>query len=162
MEIKITRRQMLTLASGVVLLPIACGRKSNNTESFPAPNKHFIHGVASGDPDQNSVVIWTRISELEDAGQVSWQLATDAEFNNTIKVGNYQTDARRDYTVKVLVDDLPSGTEFFYKFKIKGETSPVGRTHTLPKGHVDKLVLALASCTNYPFGYFNAYDAIAK
>ena len=162
MEKKLTRRQMLKLASGAVFLPVACGRLPNIKGNTIKPNKYFIHGVASGDPDRNSVVIWTRVSQIKNTVQVSWQLATDVNFNNIIKAGNIKTDASRDYTVKVLVNDLPSGTEFFYKFESDAKTSPVGRTRTLPTGHVDKLVLALATCANYPFGYFNAYDAIAR
>ena len=162
MKKKITRRQVLKLASSIILLPIACSHITNKNDDKPTSNKYFHHGVASGDPDQNSVVIWTRISGINKPVQVNWQLATDTNFNNVIKKGSLKTDARRDYTVKIVVDKLPSGEEFFYKFDVKDKSSVIGRTQTLPEGHIDKLVLALATCANYPFGYFNAYDAIAK
>lgn len=89
-------------------------------------------------------------------------MATDDSFNNILKKGSFKTTSNRDYTVKVLVDNLPSGEEFFYKFEVNGISSVIGQTLTLPKEHIDNLVLALATCANYPFGYFNAYDAIAK
>ncbi len=162
MKNRITRRQVLKLVSGVILLPVACGRLSHNKENIPVANKYFVHGVASGDPDQNSVVIWTRVSEIEGDTQVGWRLATDASFNNVIKAGDFTTNANRDYTVKVLVDDLPAGTEFFYQFEVDSKDSVIGQTRTLPEGHIDSLVLALVTCSNFPFGYFNAYDAIAN
>lgn len=162
MRAKLTRRQLLKLTSTAILLPAACGHIPNHKSSSITAKEYFIHGVASGDPDQNSVVIWTRVSEIDRPIEVNWQLATDANFNNTLKKGSFKTDASRDYTIKVVVDSLPSGEKFFYKFDVNGKSSVTGRTQTLTKGHIDKLVFALATCANYPFGYFNAYDAIAK
>ena len=66
---------MLKLTSSVILLPVACSHTPNNNKDKPTPNKYFHHGVASGDPDQNSVVIWTRVSGIERAVEVNWQLA---------------------------------------------------------------------------------------
>ncbi len=65
MKKKITRRQVLKLtASSVILLPVACSHLTNNKDK-PIYNKYFHHGVASGDPNHNSVVIWTRVSEVD-------------------------------------------------------------------------------------------------
>ena len=163
MEKKLTRRQVLKLASSMVLLPVACSLPdTSRKKNHPLNSKYFIHGVASGDPDQNSVVIWTRVSQVKQAVQVHWKMATDIKFSNIVQQGSYHTDAKRDYTVKILADKLSSGTTYFYKFKVNGASSVIGQTKTLPKGHIDNLILALATCANYPFGYFNAYDAIAK
>ena len=49
----------------------------------------------------------------------------------------------------------------YYRFNALGERSPVGRTRTLPAAGVRRVRLAVASCSNYPFGYFNAYRRIA-
>ncbi|MCH7817147.1 MAG: alkaline phosphatase D family protein, partial [Proteobacteria bacterium] len=159
MNRKITRRQAILAVSSALLLPVAC---SQSTPVQNRPGAIFAHGVASGDPDQSSVVIWTRVSEIEAVVEVDWVVATDAEFIDVVARGRYTTDQGRDHTVKIVVDNLDPGQEYFYQFAVNGSTSAVGRTHTLPVGHIEQLVLAVVTCSNYPFGYFNAYDAIAN
>ena len=159
MSKKITRRQALLRASTALLLPFA---NSLSSVVQDRPSASFAHGVASGDPDQSSVVIWTRVSDSEGAVAVQWSVASDAEFQNVIARGRYTTGENRDYTVKIVVNNLESGREYFYRFCTGGTTSATGRTRTLPSGHVNQLVLAVATCSNYPFGYFNAYEAIAN
>ncbi len=156
---KFTRRKALIGISSTLLLP-ACSQMGISPDA--ASNAAFLHGVASGDPDATSVVIWTRISNAIGQTDVKWRVATDADFRNIIAHGQYRTDASRDYTVKVVVDDLKPGQEYFYRFDVDGIRSPAGQTKTLPAGHVDRLVLAVATCSNYPFGYFNAYEVIAN
>ncbi len=156
---KFTRREALIGASSTLLLP-ACSQMASVPD--PASNTAFLHGVASGDPNATSVVIWTRISNADDQTDVEWRVATDGDCRNVIARGQYRTDASRDYTVKVIVDDLKPGQEYFYRFDVDGIRSPAGQTKTLPVGHVDRLVLAVATCSNYPFGYFNAYEVIAN
>ena len=156
---KITRRQALLAVSSALLLPVAC---SQSVARLSRSGVIFAHGVASGDPDQSSVVIWTRVSEIEAVVEVDWVVATDADFIDVVARGRYTTDQGRDHTVKIVVDNLDPGQEYFYQFAVNGSTSPVGRTHTLPVGHIEQLVLAVVTCSNYPFGYFNAYDAIAN
>ncbi len=123
----------------------------------------FRHGVASGDPDQTGIVLWTRIEPGSNGAEtVEWQLARDPDFASIVKKGSITTSAECDYTVKQFVDGLEPGGRYHYRFIARGETSPVGRTRTLPAGSVDRLGVALVSCSNYPFGHFNAYDAIAR
>jgi alkaline phosphatase D len=124
-------------------------------------NPVFRHGVASGDPDASSVVLWTRV-EASGPATVRWELAASPAFDKVLKSGTVSTDAARDHTVKVLADALPAGGTFFYRFVLDKAVSPVGRARTLPQGRLDTLGIALASCSNYAFGFFNAYDAIAK
>lgn len=124
-------------------------------------NPVFRHGVASGDPDATSVVLWTRLSATA-VVQVEWELAADAGFARIVQQGRFSTGPERDHTVKVLADGLEPGGRYYYRFRAKGVTSPVGRTRTLPVGKLDRLGIALASCSNYAFGFFNAYDAIAR
>lgn len=159
MTTKITRRQALLAASAAVLLPVAHGQGS--TPKRPS-STIFSHGVASGDPDESSVVIWTRLSGSEGALSTRWRVATDNSMLNVVASGNAQTDQSRDYTVKVVVEDLDPGQQYFYDFESEGESSVTGRTKTLPVGHVENLVFAVVTCSNYAFGYFNAYDAIAN
>ncbi len=132
--------------------------------------KPFYHGVASGDPTEEAVIIWTRVTP--EAGQnepikVKWYMATDLNTStgaliNIVKQGEVSTDASRDYTVKVDVTGLESGKTYFYGFEAKGVTSLVGRTKTTPKGENTHLRFAVVSCSNYEAGYFNAYQAIGQ
>ena len=155
---KLTRRQALKVVSTVVVLPVSGTQLLAKQSIIP----QFKHGVASGDPDQSSVVIWTRVSAVNETVIVNWFVAKDAAFTRGVKRGQFTTDKSRDYTVKVVVADLKPGATYFYKFEVKGALSPIGQTKTLPTGHVEQLGLAIATCSNYPFGYFNAYEAIAK
>jgi alkaline phosphatase D len=120
----------------------------------------FRHGVASGDPAQTSVVLWTRVTG-SGAIEVEWELSDSLTFERIVKAGKLVTGPERDHTVKLLAAELEPGGTWYFRFRIGGETSPVGRARTLAKGRLDQLGIALASCSNYAFGFFNAYDAIA-
>lgn len=153
----ITRRRALAGLSAAAALPlIGCATRASD------PGRGlFAHGVASGDPDHHSVVLWTRLSGVQGAASGRWEMASDAAFDNRVAAGRFETDASRDHTVKVLADSLPPGEQFFYRFRIGDRHSPTGRTRTNPVGELATLGLAVASCSNYPFGHFNAYRAIA-
>ena len=124
----------------------------------------FYHGVASGDPLSDRVIIWTRITPVDfgSALTVSYQVATDNQFNNVIASGNYTTDSTKDFTVKIDVTGLNPNTFYYYEFEHNGAFSLVGRTKTLPIGAVDNMRLAVVSCASLESGYFNAYEAIAN
>ena len=97
--------------------------------------KPFYHGVASGDPLPNQVIIWTRVSpdsSLEEA-LVSWFVATDTAMENIVVSGDTLTNALRDFTVKVDVGGLSSNTVYYYMFRSQGRNSLVGRTRTAPE-----------------------------
>ncbi|WP_066557203.1 alkaline phosphatase D family protein [Croceicoccus bisphenolivorans] len=126
-----------------------------------AVNPAFRHGVASGDPDATSVVLWTRVT-AEGQRQVGWEVARDIDFAEIVQEGTVETGPERDHTVKVLADALKPGETYYYRFTMDAAKSATGRTRTLPTGHVERLGIALASCSNYPFGFFNAYEAIAR
>jgi alkaline phosphatase D len=132
----------------------------------PAGKVAFKHGVASGDPLTDRVILWTRITPQTPAtaGQVaySWTLSPVDRRAGGAKSGSGVTDASRDFTVKVDVAGLDAGRAYTYQFICSGVTSPVGQTRTLPVGPVKDVVLAVATCSLYPGGYFNAYEAIAK
>ncbi len=131
---------------------------------MPIPTGPFRHGVASGDPLADRVVIWTRVTLEEGGGdvEVSWELARDAGFSAIVRSGRGVAEASRDHTVKVDVDGLEPGQRYFYRFAAGGETSPVGRTRTLPVGPVASLTFAAVSCSNHAAGYFNSYRALAE
>ncbi len=154
----------VALAS-VAALPLSAGAAS------PAQRRSegvFQHGVASGDPLANAVVLWTRITPAATRGTpqashaVRFELATDPAFTNIVARGATTTDAARDYTVKVDPARLRPATTYYYRFHAEGETSPIGRTRTLPVGATPRLRIAVASCSNHAAGYFNAYRRIAE
>ena len=76
--------------------------------------------------------------------------------------GEATTNSSVDWTAKVLLDGLEPGATYYYRFRIGDTYSPVGRTRTLPTGAVDRARFAVVSCSNFPFGYFNVYDLIAR
>ncbi len=122
----------------------------------------FRHGVASGDPQAESIVLWTRLTTEASEVHVSWTLARDPDFTEVLQTGALKARPDGDHTVKALVTNLVPGEVYFYRFEALGETSLTGRTRTLPMGRLERLGVAVVSCSNYAFGHFNAYDAIAK
>jgi alkaline phosphatase D len=122
----------------------------------------FYHGVASGDPLTDRVIIWTRVTTDTASLQVKWRVAKDTMMQNVVAQGVFTTDASRDYTVKVDVAGLQPDTYYYYEFEALGRYSQRGRTKTTPVGNVANYRIAVVNCSNYSFGYFNAYDAIRK
>lgn len=160
MNINLTRRRLLQ--SG-----LAAAGSSSFVAQVLAHNQNpevislFSHGVASGEPQTQSVLLWTRVGVDTQQAKVQWELALDNRFANIIQNGEQIALADNDHCVKVTVDGLKAGQVYFYRFKCKGVYSEPGRTRTLPTGKVDSLSIAVASCSNFPFGYFNAYEVIA-
>lgn len=159
----ISRRKILkTIPAGTALMLGACvAAPPRSSVTIPV---NFNHGVASGDPLQNRVILWTRVSALdpEYTGiiDVVWQVSLDIDFSEIIKSGVFTTDSDRDFTVKEDVTGLKPGQHYFYRFSVGDVMSPVGETRTLKKDGKDPVRLAVVSCSNYAFGYFNGYRAI--
>ena len=129
----------------------------------------FQHGVASGDPLADRIILWTRLSPALPAGavelppmDVNWWVATNRDGRNPVASGVTATSAARDFTVKVDAAGLQADTSYFYGFEAAGSRSRVGTTRTLPGDQADHVRLAVTSCANYPQGYFNAYREIAS
>ncbi|MCW5725540.1 MAG: alkaline phosphatase D family protein [Maricaulaceae bacterium] len=156
----VSRRAALAGAGGLALSAAACGRE------IPAPSPPsgpFRHGVASGDPDQTSVVLWTAISD-DGGGPRGVELAEDEGFTRV--VFRWQEDRRYVQPSpltfhKPVAEGLAPGRTYFYRFWFGGVVSPVGRTATLPEGEIARWRIAAVSCSNYPAGYFNVYRDIA-
>ena len=127
-------------------------------------NPVFRHGVASGDPRADRVILWTRVTPRATAAaqRVSWQVARDAKFANIVARGETETGAGRDFTVKLDARGLEPATTYYYRFQSGGEQSAVGRTRTLPRDNVARVRLGVVSCSNLPQGYFNAYACLAN
>ena len=95
--------------------------------------KVFRHGVASGDPLSDRVILWTRVTAPESATpEVAWQVSPEASFKRVVASGKVTTRAARDFTVKIEAASLEPGMTYYYRFDALGERSPVGRTRTLP------------------------------
>ena len=123
----------------------------------------FKHGVASGDPTQDRVVLWTRLTPARPGADVAytWELLPVDRRAGGVKRGKGVTGPDRDYTIKVDATGLDAGRAYTFRFEAAGAVSPTGRTRTLPKGATTDVVMAVASCSLYPNGYFHAYQAIA-
>lgn len=123
----------------------------------------FSHGVASGDPLSDRVILWTRIdTDATQDIEVSWFVADDSKFSNVVQSGTVSTGAASDYTVKVDALGLLPNRRYYYRFQCAGIASPAGRTKTLANGNLAQVKLAVFSCSNYPAGYFNVYADAAK
>lgn len=124
----------------------------------------FLHGVASGDPLQDRVILWTRVTPQtpdEMSVRVRYRVATDPAMTEVLIDEVVMTDADRDYTVKVDPVGLSPATTYYYQFSAGSVMSPVGRTRTLPVGALDRLRFAFTSCSKYSEGYFNVYRYMA-
>lgn len=126
-------------------------------------NPVFRHGIASGDPLSDRVILWTRVTPRATSPQrVIWHIARDEKVTQIVARGDMETGAARDFTVKVDASGLQPGTTYYYRFQSGGEQSPVGRTRTLPRNDVSRVRLGVVSCSNLPQGYFNAYGCLAN
>jgi alkaline phosphatase D len=123
----------------------------------------FHHGVASGDPLADRVILWTRISDQAGPTMVGWNVWSDAELTNEVRSGQLTVDDTTDYCVKIDATGLAPSTYYYYRFTApNGAQSLVGRTKTLPAADatVERFRAAVVSCSNYTGGFFNAYAHI--
>jgi alkaline phosphatase D len=121
----------------------------------------FGHGVASGDPTTDAVVLWTRVSGVDGPTPVDWAVARDEAFSDVVASGQTSAEAEHDYCVHVDVGGLEPDTHYFYGFRTGGTDSPVGRTRTLP-AETAHVTFAMTSCAKFNAGFFNAYSRIAE
>ena len=151
----LTRRELLHGSLGAAAL-VACGSDESRSDAF-------LHGVASGDPQPDGVMLWTRVTPGKaGALDVSWELAGDPAFTQPSGTGVFNTSAERDYTVKVDARGLQAGQTYYYRFRTAQATSPIGRTRTAPVGAVARARFGVASCSSFAQGYFHAYRALAR
>ncbi|MEV4656928.1 alkaline phosphatase D family protein [Micromonospora sp. NPDC049301] len=172
----ISRRRFLTIAGGtagviavsqlVAELPAAYA-----DELDPAP---FALGVASGEPDHSSVVLWTRLTRdplnAADGGMpaepvpVRWEVARDQEFRHVVRSGEVTATPTTAHTVHVLVDDLAPDRWYWYRFVADGVTSRTGRTRTMPPpgAKADHMRFAFVSCQSWAGGPYPAYRDLAE
>ncbi len=125
----------------------------------------FSHSVASGDPLADRVILWTRaVPAAENRAQkvrIGWEVALDPDFSAVVNSGTAETDANKDFTVKIDAAGLKAGTHYYYRFRSKDLLSAVGKTRTLADNSVEQVKLAVVSCSNFPAGRFHVYKEIA-
>ncbi|MAH30759.1 MAG: alkaline phosphatase, partial [Marinobacter sp.] len=161
---RLTRRDFLKASAlGMGAVAISTGLAGCVLDSDDKRRVDFTHGVASGDPLQDSVILWTRaVPERGSKVKVGWEIATDAEFSSVVRSGTAETTEAHDFTIKVDAQGLMPGQRYYYRFRSSGATSPVGAATTLPDGSVEQVRLAVVSCSNYPAGYFHVYREVAN
>ncbi|WP_329398068.1 alkaline phosphatase D family protein [Streptomyces melanogenes] len=167
-----TRRTVVkaAAATAVVAAPLVAGATAAAADSAPAPA--FLHGVASGDPLPDGILLWTRVTPAPDAvpgsgkGQdteVSWEIAEDKGFARIVAQGRTTATAASDHTVKADVRGLRPATAYWYRFAAGTALSPVGRTLTAPAtdAAAANVRFGVVSCANWESGYFSAYRHLA-
>ncbi|OGN49224.1 MAG: alkaline phosphatase [Caulobacterales bacterium RIFOXYB1_FULL_67_16] len=133
----------------------------------------FPLGVASGDPAPDGFVIWTRLAMNPVAPDglggmggpvaVRWDIAADEGFHRIVAAGEATADASNAHSLHIEVEGLRLDRPYWYRFTALGQQSPVGRARTAPapNADIDRLRLAVASCSNWESGYFSAYGHMA-
>ncbi|MFI1720101.1 alkaline phosphatase D family protein [Streptomyces sp. NPDC020489] len=156
-------------AAGAVLAgPLAAALPARAAADTPA----FLHGIASGDPLPDGVLLWTRVTPTAEAipgsglgpdTEVGWVVARDKAFTDIVAKGSVTATAASDHTVKADVRGLEPSTDYWFRFSAGGTDSPAARTRTAPA--VDAAVAGLrfgvVSCANWEAGYFSAYRHLA-
>ena len=149
----LNRRTLLSLAALAGLAPAGTAFAAKGLSKGA-----FTHGLASGDPLSDRVILWTRFVTPDGAaGQLGWEIARDAAFSQIVAKGSALASPLNDYCAKVDARGLAPGGRYYYRFLSASGASPIGLTRTAPAAGHDPLTLALFSCSNLPFGYFNAY-----
>ena len=122
----------------------------------------FTHSVASGEPQSGSVLLWTRyVADGETT--LDWQVSESAEFTSIVSEGQVKASSNTDFCAKTVAGGLSPDRWYFFRFVAPdGTISPMGRTRTLPQGPAQKFRIAVFSCANFGFGYFNAYAHAAQ
>lgn len=169
----VSRRLFLAYGAALSAVPALGDRTAAADKKVAFPSDPFTLGVASGDPDPTSVVIWTRLAPkpLEPQGgmlpepvRVRWEVADDEAMKTVVRSGTAVATPQLGHAVHVEVEGLKPDRWYFYRFTAGDATSPVGRTRTTPAADADpeQLRFAFASCQHYEHGLFTAYEHMAK
>ncbi|MFI6433894.1 alkaline phosphatase D family protein [Streptomyces sp. NPDC050759] len=154
-------------ATAVLAAPLAAALPARAAEA-PA----FLHGVASGDPLPDGILLWTRVTPTAEAmpgsglgpdTEVGWVVARDKAFTTVVAKGSVTATAASDHTVKADVRGLAPATDYWFRFSAGGTESPAARTRTAPASDaaVANLRFGVVSCANWEAGYFSSYRHLA-
>ncbi|KYK10790.1 MULTISPECIES: alkaline phosphatase D family protein [Streptomyces] len=155
-------------AGAVLAAPLAAALPAGAVGAAPA----FLHGVASGDPLPDGVLLWTRVTPVPEAvpgsgtgpdTEVNWVVATDRDFTNVVAKGSVTATAASDHTVKADVRGLEPATDYWFRFSAGPTDSPAARTRTAPAADasVAGLRFGVVSCANWEAGHFSSYRHLA-
>lgn len=168
-----TRRRFiknsLLATGGMFIAPlfISCNNDWIDDGSTPQglQNNGFNLGVASFDPTESSIIIWTRYTKETEA-EITWEISLKADFSEVLRREKVYASSINDFTVSIDVQNIPSNSKFYYRFynNETKETSITGETITLPSktDNVQEAKMAVVSCSNFASGLFNVYNAVAK
>ncbi|WP_053744459.1 alkaline phosphatase D family protein [Streptomyces sp. NRRL WC-3618] len=164
------RRTVVKAAAATAVLagPLAAALPASAAAEAPA----FLHGVASGDPLPDGILLWTRVTPTAEAipgsgigpdTEVSWIVARDKAFTNLVSKGSTTATAASDHTVKADIRGLAPATDYWFRFSAGGTDSPAARTRTAPAADaaVTGLRFGVVSCANWEAGYFSSYRHLA-
>jgi alkaline phosphatase D len=164
------RRSVVKAAAATAVLagPLAATLPARAVDQAPA----FLHGVASGDPLPDGILLWTRVTPVPEAipgsgagpdTEVSWVVARDKAFTTVVAKGSTTATAASDHTVKADIRGLQPGTDYWFRFSAGGTDSPAARTRTAPAhdAAVPGLRFGVVSCANWEAGYFSPYRHLA-
>lgn len=168
----VSRRMFLAYSAALSSIPLL-GRSSFANAAPEFSSNPFSLGVASGDPDSTSMVLWTRLAPepLEPFGGmpneavvVRWEVADDEAFNKVVASGTVAATPQLGHSVHVEVDGLSPDQWYFYRFHTGDATSPIGRTRTFPAVDTmpQQVRFGVTSCQNYEQGLFTAYEQMAR
>lgn len=169
----LSRRGLLRGASASALLLTLTPAASRHVWANPVFAAYpFRLGVASGDPQPDGVVLWTRVAPdpLNGGGlpnravPVSWEVTRDERFATIVRRGETLARPELGHSVHVEVDGLEPGRPYWYRFRVGGEVSPTGRTRTAPAPDALPSAVRFANvgCQRYEDGYFTAYQHLAR
>ncbi|MEV5103611.1 alkaline phosphatase D family protein [Streptomyces massasporeus] len=164
------RRTVVKAAAATAVLagPLAATLPARAVDQAPA----FLHGVASGDPLPDGILLWTRVTPVPEAipgsgagpdTEVSWVVARDKAFSSVVAKGSTTATAASDHTVKADIRGLQPATDYWFRFSAGGTDSPAARTRTAPAADaaVPGLRFGVVSCANWEAGYFSPYRHLA-
>lgn len=168
----VSRRLFMSYGAALSTIPLL-GRVSWADPTPVFQNDPFSLGVASGDPDSSSVILWTRLAPEPlvphggmgpQAVAVTWEVSDDEGFTKLVASGTTQATPQLGHTVHVEVKGLKPDRWYWYRFQAGDAKSPAGRTRTMPLESElpDQLKFAFASCQNYEQGLFTAYEQMAQ
>ncbi|MFF2728578.1 alkaline phosphatase D family protein [Streptomyces sp. NPDC058008] len=167
-----TRRTVVKAAAATaVAAPVLAAATGARAAGGPA----FLHGVASGDPLPDGVLLWTRVTPSPDAvpgsgagadTAVSWEIAEDKAFTRIAGHGTTVARAASDHTVKADVRGLRPATTYWFRFSAgdgQQVLSPAGRTRTAPAAGAatSGIRFGVVSCANWEAGWFSPYRHLA-
>lgn len=170
---KVNRRMFVLgglAAAGAAAVPLQAAARENAPSVLAVVAYPFKLGVASGEPQDDSVVLWTRLapSPLNSDGHggmpnsdvvVEWQVSTNDRFTSLVASGSATATYGDAHSVHIVAGGLSPDSEYYYRFRAQGHISPVGRTRTAPAAGTSgsDIVMCFASCAHYESGYFTAY-----